>query len=594
MQPEDQGRESGRPERDNDRQHKRRTRKASGVRHYHKFTRYVLIPGAIVIVVGLLVFFFRRPAMDQLRAWKSNKVIEEAESEYRAGRLIEVHRKLQVALQLAPQNPKVQRLAAKFYTEVNVPEALNHWQIVITAPNARVEDRLAYVDACLKFLRSDLASAEINSLESTISKSPDFLRRVVRYLILVNDFAGAVPYAREAQVTNPRDEEFEFLLGLCLVRSQRGDWVQEGRRLLFGIAIASGAQQLAASRELISTGSLTTVEGRQIARAMERRTDLTFSDRLEIAGLRMGSDGSERERIAQSLVAEMPPKDDEERVAYAAWTLRMQLPKVATTFLKPLGTTNESLVVLRVEALTQDKDWTGLAEALERDAALVPRATAAGAKAMAAKAKGENDQVSAIFLSAIDSIPSSAGRNWTEQLTVLSHWAERTGQTNLAMKSLLPLLQVRSVLPSAARRILTLSAGVDSLELTLPTLRALRGYAPNDRSVQVAFAHVALLLNENVEDAANAASELLASAPDNASIRILMAFARLRQGKPTEALEVLEEGGLDSSTIDPRMKALVASIRYAAGQRDAARQLVREIPPSALKLEERKLLESLQ
>lgn len=577
-----------------DPQHKRRVRKSASVRRYHKFTRYVLIPGAIVAVAGLLVFFFRRPAMAQLRRWKSSKVIEEAESEYRAGRFMEVHRKLQVALQLAPLNQKVQRLAARFYTEANVPESLNHWQIVITAPDASVEDRLAYVDACLKFYRADLAFAELNSLEATISKSPGFLRRVVRYLILVNDFSGAVPYAREAQVANPRDEEFEYLLGLCLVRTQLPDWILEGRRLLFALAIASGSQQLAASRELIAHGTLTSVEGRQIARAMERRTDLSFEDRLEIAGLRMGNDRLERQRVAQSLVAEVPPKDDPERVAYAAWILRMQLPNVAKDFLKPLSTTNEALLSLRVVALTMDEDWNGLSETLDRDAHLLAPATVAGAKALRARAKGENDQASAILNSAIDSISASSAPQRGDQLTLLSQWAERAGQTNLAMRALLPLLEARSSLPVAARRILTLSAGVDSLEGTLPALRAMRGYAPNDRSVQNAFAHVSLLLNENLEEAAALAAELHAAAPDNVAFRILAAFARLRKNKGSEALELLEGVRLDTSVLDSRLKALVAAIQQGAGRRDAARQLAREIPASALRLEERKLLESVQ
>lgn len=577
-----------------DPQHKRRVRKSASVRRYHKFTRYVLIPGAIVAVAGLLVFFFRRPAMAQLRRWKSSKVIEEAESEYRAGRFMEVHRKLQVALQLAPLNQKVQRLAARFYTEANVPESLNHWQSVITAPDASVEDRLAYVDACLKFYRADLAFAELNSLEATISKSPGFLRRVVRYLILVNDFSGAVPYAREAQVANPRDEEFEYLLGLCLVRTQLPDWILEGRRLLFALAIASGSQQLAASRELIAHGTLTSVEGRQIARAMERRTDLSFEDRLEIAGLRMGNDRLERQRVAQSLVAEVPPKDDPERVAYAAWILRMQLPNVAKDFLKPLSTTNEALLSLRVVALTMDEDWNGLSETLDRDAHLLAPATVAGAKALRARAKGENDQASAILNSAIDSISASSAPQRGDQLTLLSQWAERAGQTNLAMRALLPLLEARSSLPVAARRILTLSAGVDSLEGTLPALRAMRGYAPNDRSVQNAFAHVSLLLNENLEEAAALAAELHAAAPDNVAFRILAAFARLRKNKGSEALELLEGVRLGTSVLDSRLKALVAAIQQGAGRRDAARQLAREIPASALRLEERKLLESVQ
>jgi hypothetical protein len=594
MQPDDNGRDSGNPAREADRQHRRRTRKSNDGRRYHKGTRYVLIPGVIVLLLVLLAYFFRRPVTTRLRAWKSDKVIEEAESEYRAHRYTEVHRKLQVALQLAPLNPKVQRLAARFYTEVNIPDSLNHWQLVISAPNASIEDKLAYVDACLKFLRADLASAELNSMEPTISKSPDFLRRVVRYLILVGDFSGAVPYAREAQVINPRDEEFEFLLGLSLLRAARPDWVQEGRRLLMGISLVSGAQQLPAARELIATGALTAAEGRQIARALERRTDLQFSDRLEIAGLRMGVDRTERERVAQSLIAELPPKDDAERLTFAGWTLRMQLPQVAKAFLASLNTTNQALVTLRAEALALDADWDGLSQVLERDSSLIMPATLAGAKALRARAKGDQDQVIAIFSSAMDSITSSSARTSADQLVVLSTWAERMGQTNLAMKALQPLLQVRSVLPSAGRRILTLSAGVESLELTLPALRALRGYAPNDRGVQNAFAHVALLLNENVDEAAAASAELLTVAPSSSPARVLAAFGRFRLGKSTEALELLEEGGMDIKTLDPRLKALVAVIWHSAGQRDSARQLAREIAPDTLKLEERRLLEALQ
>ena len=130
--------------------------------------------------------------------------------------------------------------------------------------------------------------------------------------------------------------------------------------------------------------------------------------------------------------------------------------------------------------------------------------------------------------------------------------------------------------------------------LTLPALRALRGYAPNDRGVQNAFAHVALLLNENVDEAAAASAELLTVAPSSSPARVLAAFGRFRLGKSTEALELLEEGGMDIKTLDPRLKALVAVIWHSAGQRDSARQLAREIAPDTLKLEERRLLEALQ
>lgn len=85
-------------------------------------------------------------------------MVAEAEAALQSGNPGEAYRKVEVALQLAPARTEVRRAAARIHTAVGSPEAVAHWQSVLGAPCTTTEDRLAYIDGCLRFQRADLAS----------------------------------------------------------------------------------------------------------------------------------------------------------------------------------------------------------------------------------------------------------------------------------------------------------------------------------------------------------------------------------------------------------------------------------------------------
>lgn len=558
-----------------------------------RFFRFVIIPALLLVGLGIVGFFAYKPVVRRIKESKSEKVILDARAAMQAKNLLEAHRKVQLALQLAPQRLPVQRLAAEFYTSVGQPDSLYHWDQVRTAPGVSLEDRLAYVDACLGFQRTDLALDELNRLEPTQSRSTEFLRRVVRYLIAIEDYLAAVPYARDATSLSPKDEEIEYLLGLSLLKSGRPDWAVEGRGLLLSIALAAGPQQIRAAELLQSTGRLPLAEARQIARALERRPSLSFAERIVVTSLRLGSDAAERERLISEFAEQTPPSTDDEREAYARWALRSAVPSAAYRFLAKFNTTNRTLVNLRLEACALALDWKALDQHLTTEKDLTDPVLGQCLSAWRAAATGDSARAEAGYKAALDRALQPPNRN-ASSFWMIAIWAERSKLPQSTIDALEPLLADRAQLPQAARAILRVAQDVDRYAPAYPAIRSLRHYTPNEGFVLRSYAYLALVLGKDLPDAASISDRLAAEPGADNFARLMSAFAKTRLGRPQEALELVERIGIDEQQLDRASKILLAGVFQEAGRREAARRLAREVLGEKLKAEERTLLERIE
>jgi hypothetical protein len=574
---------------------RRRRRDGSGAHDSsRKFTKYVLVPALVLAVLGLIAYLTHQPALRALRAWRSISVVQAATEAMESGRYDEAGRGVRVALGLAPSKLEVQKLAAKFYQAVGSPESIDYWRTVTSSPGASIEDRFAFIDACLQFSRPDVAYEQLNLLEPSVGKAPDFLRRVVRYLVVINDYDSAVPYAREAQVANPVDEEFEFILGVCLLKSSRADWVSEGWRLLTSIALASGSQQLSAARALQETSRLPLTESRQIARAIERRTNLTLADRLLVAGLRAGPDRSERETLVASVLAETMPATDEDKILCAQWAISLVTPTAAKNFLATNSGTNQVLTSLRLEALALDLDWTGFEVMVSGSTNLLDDVLIQSIEGWRAAGEKNVEKAEAKFKSAIDSAMNRSYAEMISGLFLASAWAARADLPKTAVQALEPLLGFRAVTAPAANAMIRNAARLTTVEPAYPAQRALWQYAPSEERIMVSFAHSALLLGRDLEDAIKVLRTLDTQLPTAQWPSIMLAFGLARTGKSVEAADLLEVKLKDESQLGVPMKVLLASTKFALGQKEAARQLARGIPRTGLKVEEVRILDSIE
>lgn len=574
---------------------RRRRRNGSGAHDSsRKFTKYVLLPGLILSVFGLIAYLVHQPALRALRSWRSVAVVRTATEALDAGRYDEAARGVRVALGLAPSKLEVQKLAARFYQTVGNPDSIDYWRAVTTSPGASVEDRYAFIDACLQFSRPDVAYDQLNLLEPSVGKAPDFLRRVVRYLILIKDYDAAVRYAREAQVANPVDEEFEYILGLCLLKSSRPDWSGEGWRLLNSVALTSGTEQLSAARTLQETARLPLTEARQIARAIERRSDLSLADRLLVAGLRASPDRVERETLVASVLAEAGPTTDDDRIVCAKWAISLAAPTATKRFLEVNRSTNQVLNSLYLEALALDMDWPGINQLLSSTTNVIDDVLVQSIEGWKSIRDQDGEKAEANFKSAIDLAGKRPYSGMIEGLFMISTWAERSERPAIAIQALEPLLDFRSVAASAANNIIRHAARLTTIEPAHGARRALWQYAPKDERIMIGFSHSALLLNRDLEDAVKVLRILDAQLPTAQWPAVMLAYGLVHTGRNTEAADLLESRITNESQLGVPMQVLLAGTKLALGQRESARQLARTIPRAGLKDEELRILDSVE
>lgn len=578
-----------------ERRTRRRRRESSGAHDSsRKFTKYFLIPLGVLAVLGLIGYFAFHPIRNQLRRMKAEASVKEAEADLAAENYELAYRKVTVAVSLAAGNPRVQLAAARTYTKLGLPEALNFWKPALAGPSITTEDRLAYVDACLRFLRADLAAEELDALDSTIGKSPSFQRRVVGYYLLCRDYESAVPYARQAQTANPKDEEFEYLLGRCLIGSKRSDYVEEGRRLLTSIALSPGAWQFEAAQLLINTGKLPTAEARQIARSLEKRSDLMLSRKLVIASLRMTGDREQREKAVTTMLVDWPATDDTERIALGSWGLSMEAPSSVKKYLSTLNTTNAQLRMLAARAYADDGDWTGLDSYLSTQGSAIHEVDKRGLSALREAKQGAADKVRAELQAAMASAISAPAREQATRFSEVSDWAMKAGDPEFAVEALLPLLEVPAHTAWAGRRILDVGSNFKSYAATFPALKALQAYAPNDTSIQVSFAIAGTYLGHDPAKVLDVASKVAADVSPTDWKVVLHAFALSRSGNKTGGLERLEAWTGSVDDLPPMFQVMVAYVRAQGGQRAGARDLTLRINRSPLMIEAARLLDEIQ
>jgi hypothetical protein len=74
----------------------------------------------------------------------------------------------------------------------------------------------------------------------------------------------------------------------------------------------------------------------------------------------------------------------------------------------------------------------------------------------------------------------------------------------------------------------------------------------------------------------------------------MLAYGLVRTGKNTEAADLLESKITNESQLGPPLQVLLAGTKFALGQKEAARQTARSVSRVGLKVEELRILDSIE
>lgn len=552
--------------------------------------RHFVVPAVILGVLGLGGYLGGKPVYRAIRTRRGVAAAEQAAAHFATNDFEGGVKFLKLAASLAPGAIEISQVRVDVLTKFRDPRAIDEWRQLNAIRPPSLEQQWRLVDFALDVERLDVAGEELGKLEALHARKPEYLRRATRYFLQSGRTQDAVETARSLAEVDSGNPKSELLLGEALIQS--GDAAQraEGRRALLLLAQTDATVQDAAISQLIDHSTLTSDERVMLSRLINARSDLDLNGHIISATLRMTSDRQQRENAAEEVRAHLPAGNEDAAVHFADWCLRYQAPTAAALGLQPFAkSTNSNTATLYVQAVALSENWTRLDELLSEPDSRMDASIVASIRGWRAAKAGKSDDAVNYFKIAISK--AAPTKDNPQRYTVVASWAEIAKMPLMAVEAYAPLVAAPQTTVFAARASLKLLADQSTLAPSLPILRSLLDYAPNDGSIQTEYARTALVLNREVAKALPIATNLLAQYPKSSRIRVLAAAAETRNGNPAKGVALLEESPIDFTDLDDRWRALQVLVLAKGQLREPARRIIRQLKLDAIKAEEKTMVE---
>lgn len=544
-----------------------------------------VIAGLILIGLGLIAWLVAPPVY---QAYKVRRGLERAGDAARAmatNDLKEAALNLRMATTLAPGEPEVWRVAARFCVRVGNPDGLEYWQRLAQLPEFAPSERLEFAEFAQRVGRVDLVARQLPVLLASPKPDPRVWRLAVIHQRRSGNESKAAQIARHWLAQDPAEEEVQLILGEILLSHPDAPARAEGKGLVWGLALGTGRWSRMAVAGLASHTELSRGELELLHRAGER---LDVSPAL-LTGLRLRLTPEKRGEWMAALVRSGSTTNLARRLEAVAFLADHQETGLALELMpEALAGSDPRVRTARLQALL-DLDRTAEAEremsALGPDENIEPHLRLCLEAQVAIKA-GRKDQASTLLQQAVD-----ASGNRPGPLRFCAAYSERLLAPRVALTAYQRLAAIPGNTVSAGRQVLRIALALDDVVEARAALRQLSRFLPDDEGFLVASAYTDLLVDARLGEGRLASVEqVLARRPQDAFTRITVALGRWRAGPLASALTTLDEGGIDWEKAEPRCQAVRAAILGANLQREAARRIIRGLPLERLLSVERQLV----
>ncbi len=553
-------------------------------------SRGFLIWVAILVGVALIGYFSSSPIYRQVKVLRAHGIVIEGNAALATNNLPAVSRAVRSAIALAPWDVQVQRLAAYYCARTRQAEGVSYFEMLMKAGAATEVDRQEFARFAQNLERLDLSGQLLHELISEDPQNRTNQLLVLDQLARLGDWPKVVTGAEAMAKEFPGDAEISLLLARAYLGTGRPDVLPKTLELLGGLTKGNSKFRWAAARTLLSIQSVSAPELQAAARLLEQQQPLPISDRLAIAELQERLDPPHRTAVAEALVgAVVDTLPDDQRVSTVEW-LRARRRFDLALRLVPADRARKDpgLLLARGELLADLKRWEDLDTLLTQPNLPLHRVATACLRAVQAFGIGKTDEAAFLLR---DAAKASAGN--PEFLQQVAVFATQMGQHPLAAEIWDGLLRNPSTTIPAAAVLLRQARNADDLEVERKVYKQLLVPLGQQPFVRFQHAYLSALFNEKLPDADSTLTLMLSQDLQSVPVRAALSLAKLRLGKPAEALTVCETGDIDWSLQEPRWRAVYAATLQANGQGPAARRIASRIPLARLKLPERVLIEGI-
>ncbi|MFL6513467.1 MAG: hypothetical protein ACJ8M1_00415 [Chthoniobacterales bacterium] len=559
-----------------------RKARASGRRR----RKQIWILGIAAVVLALIA---AKPVFHWFKSQRAAQLAGKAEVLAAAGKLNDAADNYRAALQLDPVSYPALQGAARLATRVARPEALDLWEQVVKTRRATPEDRQEYAQQLIQVGRPKAAAATIEALVKG-APTPKTFQIAARYCRAVGETTKAIQFARLAIKGSPNDPLARFELAQMLALSTDGGERTEARNILWELTRSDtpyrqpAIEALAAAPELADSERQKLLDLLSSARPNDIRSDLVAAD------LRLQLPGVDPERTYDDLVARWSKGSVTQVVSLARWlNLHQQSERVLALFPVEEALKNNQLLLVRLDALASLQRWNDIHNLLSG-----PNLTLDPSVLECFKARTAQEQNSSL----------DADMHWNHALSLASgdplklrfvaDFAQKSRAFTIALKAYEQLTKFPEHAAFAYRAIEHLSADPNDSSIQRAAAEKVVAMAGSDPNAAAQLAYVNLLANKDVQANTATAIRLSHEHPDRLSFRVAAALGCLRQHDPGLALDQFKApAGAPPIAWDktpPGWRAVYAAVLLANEQREAADQLIKNIPPNQLSVEERALI----
>lgn len=552
-------------------------------RRFGRSLRFVLIL-ACLMGLGLVIQAVARPAYRKVKVLRGRSEARQAMELFAAEKLEEAARHSRLAYEFAPEEPEVLRVVARLSARLRHRDAFARYRALIATGTAEFTDRLQMAEIAVQTGRTDAARPLLTALMKEAPTDRAVWQLAQQQVRQLGDLTQAIRLARVVVARFEGEAEAEFELATLLLLSAEPARIEEGIRILWGLALTPSTIQRNAVAILSRWPNLKPSEAETLARVLDGSSGSTpqsLTTVLLTCQLRLRSHPEKRQEWLSLALRFVPTNAPVPEVCdLMLWLGEHDAVSLADAYLPAdRCRTNFPLMAARLDYLI----GTGQDQELQRvvsdlDNVLDPGTRAAAQGALAAR-RGRRDEAERAFLGALN----GAGARAKLVAPFVAREAERHGFNAVAVQALQMQMGTPGAGLDATRRILRLLKTEPDLQEALVTLRRLHVLLPGDDTVALERAWLELFFGENSEWAVAELKRLSGERPSDAPLRSALALAHWRTGNFAEALALIERSAPDPATMSAREKVVYALVLGANNQREAARRVARMIPRESMR-----------
>ncbi len=559
---------------------------ASGRRAAEKKRRWLLIGGSVVLL-GLLAVGAKL-AYPGIKTSRARQHAAEAESALRKGNLELAGTKVKTALAMGPKLPEVLRAAARYCALRGDPAGITYFQMLLATSAGTMADRTNLISLAHATGRIGPARDQLREMLASNSNDAVAMRFLIENHLLALDQEKAVLSAAFALKAHPTNTWFQLTLGSLLIDDPRGDKYQdEGRRLLFSLAIGQSADRLAAQNRIAQAKDLTKPEASVLQKQIQSRTNRTIDDEVIIYDLRRRQAPDKAADIVGEAINRYRREDPGLGLtAVVTWAAKgKQYVPITAALPAAEAATNRLVAPIYAAVLSAKKEWADLEKFVGAAESAIGKTLTAGFRARVAMAQGDRREAERLFR-------SLGGEKDVSIIDarILAEQAESAGLPGVAVEIYQRLSAEPSIAYDAARQCVRLLGSLEDIAQIREVAGRLAKAFPQEDGVALEAAWANLVANQDIAESWEVMSRLHLKASSNQGARFGLALAELKMDRPQKALALIQESKTPFPSLSPRMQLAQVMTLGANQQRDAAKRLASQIDLSRLRQAERAMV----